>query len=79
MKLLDSEYFWPKGLNVNKDIKIDGDDFVVYIGDEEVRFPNKNSTKHGDVIAAIEDAIAAEVGKWNEGSGSSSGGRASGY
>ena len=76
MKLLDNEYFWPKGLNVKKDIEVKDGNFIVYIGEQEpIEFPNENSTKHADVIAAIEDAIAAEVGLWNE--GSSSGGRAS--
>ena len=77
MKLLDNNYFWPQGLNIRKEIEYDDGDFVVYIGDQEVRFPNKNRTEHGNVIAAIEDAIAIEVDKWNE--GSSSGGRASGF
>ena len=77
MRLLDNEYFWPQGLNIRKEIEYDDGDFVVYIGDQEVRFPNEKKTEHADVIAAIEDAIAAEVGIWNE--GPSSGGRASGF
>ena len=77
MRLLDNNYFWPQGLNIRKEIEYDDGDFVVYIGDQEVRFPNEKKTEHADVIAAIEDAIAAEVGIWNE--GPSSGGRASGF
>lgn len=76
MKLLDNNYFWPQGLNVKKDIEVKDGKFIVYIGEQEpIEFPNKGGTRHGDVIAAIEDAIDAEVSLWNE--GSSSGGRAS--
>jgi len=68
---------WARAIRRPSDIGYDDGDFVVYIGDQEVRFPNEKKTEHADVIAAIEDAIAAEVGIWNE--GPRSGGRASGF